>query len=113
MVSKEILALKEKGATIIFSTHRMESVEELCDHIALINQGKCILQGSVDEVKSAYRSHTYQLQFEGELKAVNDFEIISQKANSAVFKALNGKDSNHLLKQASTTSSSKKSANNE
>ena len=99
LIKKEILALKEQGATIIFSTHRMESVEELCDHIALINQGKCILQGSVNEVKSAYRSHTYQLQFEGELNAVNDFEIISQEANSAVFKALNGKDSNHLLQQ--------------
>ena len=99
LIKKEILALKEEGATIIFSTHRMESVEELCDHIALINQGKCILQGSVNEVKSAYRSHTYQLQFEGELKAVKDFEIISQKANSAVFIALNGKDSNHLLQQ--------------
>ena len=99
LIKNEILALKEQGATIIFSTHRMESVEELCDHIALINQGKCILQGSVDEVKSAYRSHTYQLQFEGELKAVNDFEIISQKENNAVFQALNGKDSNHLLQQ--------------
>jgi len=99
LIKKEILALKEDGATIIFSTHRMESVEELCDHIALINQGKCILQGSINEVKSAYRSHTYQLQFEGELKAVKDFEIISQKANSAVFIALNGKDSNHLLQQ--------------
>ena len=80
----------------------MESVEELCDHIALINQGKCILQGSVDEVKSAYKSHTYELQFEGELNAVKDFEIISQKINSAVFKALNGKDSNHLLQQLLT-----------
>lgn len=99
LIKKEILALKEKGVTIIFSTHRMESVEELCDHIALINQGKCMLQGSVDEVKSAYRSHTYQLQFEGELKSINDFEIVSQKANSAIFKALNKKDSNHLLQQ--------------
>lgn len=99
LIKKEILALKEQGTTIIFSTHRMESVEELCDYIALINHGKCILQGSVDEVKSAYRSHTYQLQFEGELKAVNDFEIISQKENNAVFKALKGKDSNHLLQQ--------------
>ena len=99
LIKKEILALKEQGTTIIFSTHRMESVEELCDYIALINHGKCILQGSVDEVKSAYRSHTYQLQFEGELKAINDFEIISQKENNAVFKALKGKDSNHLLQQ--------------
>lgn len=99
LIKKEILALKEKGDTIIFSTHRMESVEELCDHIALINEGKCILQGSVEEVKSAYRSHTYQLQFEGELKIINDFEIISKKENSVVFKALNGAESNDLLKQ--------------
>ena len=99
LIKKEILALKEQGATIIFSTHRMESVEELCDHIALINQGQCILQGSIDKVKSAYKSHTYQLHFEGALKEINDFEIISQKANSAVFKALNGKESNHLLQQ--------------
>ena len=99
IIKREILALKEKGATIIFSTHRMESVEELCDHIALINQGKCILQGSLEEVKSAYRSHTYQLLFEGNLTQLNNFEILSQNENSALIKALNGQSSNDLLMQ--------------
>ena len=99
IIKREILALKEKGATIIFSTHRMESVEELCDHIALINQGKCILQGSLEEVKSAHRSHTYQLKFEGNLTQLNNFEILSQNENSALIKALNGQISNDLLMQ--------------
>ena len=99
IIKREILALKEKGATIIFSTHRMESVEELCDHIALINQGKCILQGSLEEVKSAYRSHTYQLLFEGNLTQLNNFEILSQNENSALIKALNEQSSNDLLMQ--------------
>lgn len=99
IIKREILALKEKGATIIFSTHRMESVEELCDHIALINQGKCILQGSLEEVKSAYRSHTYQLKFEGNLTQLDNFEILSQNENSALIKALNGQNSNDLLMQ--------------
>ena len=99
IIKREILALKEKGATIIFSTHRMESVEELCDHIALINQGKCILQGSLEEVKSTYRSHTYQLLFEGNLTQLNNFEILSQNENSALIKALNGQSSNDLLIQ--------------
>ena len=106
----------------------MESVEELCDHIALINQGKCILQGSVNEVKSAYRSHTYQLQFEGELNAVNDLKSFLKKQIVHSSKPSTEKTpitcyNNYFLKlrlslskrnyQASTTSSSKKSANNE
>ena len=77
----------------------MDSVEELCDHIALINQGKCILQGSLEEVKSAYRSHTYQLLFEGNLTQLNNFEILSQNENSALIKALNEQSSNELLMQ--------------
>lgn len=99
LIKNEILALKAKGTTIIFSTHRMESVEELCDHIALINQGKCILQGSIEEIKAAHRNHTYQLQFEGELTEVNGFKIIKQTANSALLQAENDKEANHLLQQ--------------
>lgn len=99
LIKNEILALKEKGATIIFSTHRMESVEELCDHIALINQGKCILQGSVEEVKRAYRSHSYQLNFEGELPLIDGFKTLEETANTALLQATSDKDSNHLLQQ--------------
>ncbi len=60
-IKDEILHLQEKGATVIFSTHRMESVEELCDHIALINKSEKILDGSLNEVKERFRTHTYEV----------------------------------------------------
>lgn len=59
LIKDEILNLREQGTTIIFSTHRMESVEEMCDHIALINKSKLVLQGRLNEVKQQFRSRTY------------------------------------------------------
>jgi ABC-2 type transport system ATP-binding protein len=65
LIKNEILELNRKGATIIFSTHRMESVEELCDSIALINRSKKILEGRVRDIRKAYRNDTYLLEYEG------------------------------------------------
>lgn len=65
LITKEILELKEKGCTIIFSTHRMETVEDLCDHIALIDKSKKILEGSKRQVKETYRTHTYTVEHRG------------------------------------------------
>lgn len=65
LIKDEIRRLKEQGTTIIFSTHNMESVEEICDHIALINQSKKILDGSVFDVKQANKDNTYELAFSG------------------------------------------------
>lgn len=65
LLKKEILELKRKGATIIFSTHNMGSVEELCDHITLINKSKNILEGPIDQVREKYRSHVYEIAFKG------------------------------------------------
>jgi len=65
IIKKEILELNKQGSTFIFSTHRMESVEELCDNIALIHRSKKILDGSVDEIKSSYRNNTYWVEYEG------------------------------------------------
>lgn len=62
-IQDEILELNERGATIIYSTHRMESVEELCDNITLINKAKIVLDGSVNEIKSKYKDQTYTLHF--------------------------------------------------
>lgn len=59
LIKDEILELREKGSTVIFSTHRMESVEELCDNIALINQSKVILEGNKRDIKNSFRNHTY------------------------------------------------------
>lgn len=65
LLKQEILYLREKGATIIFSTHNMSSVEEICDNIALINKSKKILEGSVHDIRNSYKSQTYDVQFKG------------------------------------------------
>ena len=65
IVKNEILFLRERGATIIFSTHNMGSVEELCDNITLIDKAKTILEGRVDEIRRAWAANEYDLIFEG------------------------------------------------
>jgi len=65
LIKTEIIELNKKGATIIFSTHRMESVEELCHSIALLNLSKKILDGKVTDIKGRYRNSTYVLEYEG------------------------------------------------
>ncbi|WP_231465551.1 ABC transporter ATP-binding protein [Pedobacter sp. Leaf132] len=77
LIKNEILELNAKGTTFIFSTHRMESVEELCDNIALIHKSKKILDGSVDEIKASYRNNTYTIEFVGNENFDNNeiFEI--------------------------------------
>jgi len=105
LIKDEILELQEKGSTIIFSTHRMESVEELCDHIALINNSRKILDGATSEIKSSYKSETYLATYKGELNTINPvFEIINQeKAGNGLFtssiKIKNGKGPNDLLQE--------------
>lgn len=61
IIKDEILALQEQGSTIIFSTHRMESVEELCDHIALIHQSNKLIEGRLDEVKKQFRTNSFEV----------------------------------------------------
>ena len=82
IIKEEILALNRNGATIIFSTHRMESVEELCDSIVLINKSKKILDGKVKEIKDTYRTNTYRVEYLHQGKQLTDvaglFDITSQ-----------------------------------
>lgn len=61
LIKDEILRLRDAGATVIFSTHRMESVEEMCDHIALLNQSEKILDGKLIDIKREYRANTYEI----------------------------------------------------
>ena len=63
LLKNEILELRDKGATILFSTHNMSSVEELCDNIMLINKGEKILEGSVYDIKQQYKNHTYDVVY--------------------------------------------------
>ncbi|MFM8743821.1 MAG: ABC transporter ATP-binding protein, partial [Cytophagales bacterium] len=65
LITEKILELKENGSTIIFSTHRMETVESLCDHIALINKSKKILEGPKKQVKEQFRSNTFVVEHRG------------------------------------------------
>ena len=106
LVKNELIALKEKGTTIILSTHRMESVEELCTHIALLNQAKKILEGSVKEIRKEYKSNTYEIQYSGnKISFTNSlwtgFELLDIKEDNdhstASVKMLNNHSPNDLL----------------
>ena len=74
IIKEEILRLKERGATIIFSTHRMESVEELCEHIALIHNSNKILDGKLVDIKKAYRENIFEVSLR-----IDNSDIISQE----------------------------------
>ena len=78
IIKDEILELNRKGATIIFSTHRMESVEELCDSIALLNLSHKILDGPVKSIRNSYRNNTYNIEFSGKMDFVGTepFELL-------------------------------------
>ena len=90
LIKDEILQLREEGATVIFSTHRMESVEELCDHIALIHKSNKILDGKLNDIKREYKTNTFEVGLQtnnvDELtRAINEkFEVLP-----ATFKSLN------------------------
>ncbi len=76
LIAKEILQLRDEGATIIFSTHRMESVEEMCDYIALVNKSNKILDGKLSEIKRQFRTNTYQVGL-----ATANTEIVTNELN--------------------------------
>jgi len=90
LIRKEILQLREEGATIIFSTHNMESVEEMCDHIALINKSNKILDGKLADIKRAYKSNIYEVGL-----LTDDNEVVKNELSSkfdcfdADFKSIN------------------------
>ena len=114
IIKNEILRLREEGATVIFSTHRMESVEELCDHIALINKSNKILDGNLNAIKRQYKSNTFEVGINtdnaSELKrSLSEKFIVSP----AEFKTLNNElklnvklseneNANHLLNYLTT-----------
>lgn len=86
LIKDEILELRKKGATIIFSTHRMESVEEMCDHIALINKSRKILDGTKQEIKEQYRSNTYIVEHRHNLNGhAAEYELLEQNQLSEGF----------------------------
>jgi ABC-2 type transport system ATP-binding protein len=84
LLKNEILELKEKGSTIIFSTHNMSSVEEICTDISLINESKKIVEGTVSDIRETYSTNTFELIYKGDLACKADlaskFNIIKEYA---------------------------------
>jgi ABC-2 type transport system ATP-binding protein len=103
LIKDEILKLREKGKTIIFSTHRMESVEEMCSHVALINKSRKILDGTKEEIKNRYRSNTFQVVHSGKLNGLElEYELLEENILenmdiSSTIRVGEGKRPNDLL----------------
>ncbi|MET0461881.1 MAG: ATP-binding cassette domain-containing protein [Chitinophagaceae bacterium] len=90
LIKDEIFNLSKRGATVIFSTHRMEQVEEICDHIALVSKGKKILDGTVQQVKHQYKENLFRVTFANQLTpehlAVDLFKVIKRKDQELILK---------------------------
>jgi ABC-2 type transport system ATP-binding protein len=104
LIKDEIYALAKKGATIIFSTHRMEQVEEICDHIVLVNLGKKILDGSVSGIKHQYKQNIFSIETEAgvALPTSTAYVIVKTESNKTFVKINDAFSSNDLLKQLIT-----------
>ena len=108
LIKNEILDLKKKGSTILFSTHNMGSVEELCDNIALIHKSKKILDGSVKDIRKQYKSNLFELEFTGNMMGFTNAmwtgaELLEHTTDGEYNKArvkLLGKNSSNDLLQA-------------
>jgi len=99
LIKDEIYALAKKGATIIFSTHRMEQVEEICDHIVLVNLGKKILDGTVADIKQQYKENIFSIETNQIDDIVDNaiFSIVRKEGNKVFVKINGGNDSNQVL----------------
>ncbi|MER3499452.1 MAG: ABC transporter ATP-binding protein [Chitinophagaceae bacterium] len=100
IIKDEIYKLAQKGSTIVFSTHRMEQVEEICDHIVLINKGKKILDGSLKKVKQDFKENLFSIVFD-EMPSVNSntvFDVIANRGDSMIVKIQEGQRPTDVLK---------------
>jgi len=108
IIKDEILNLRDRGATVIFSTHRMESVEKLCDYIALIDKSKKILDGKKKDIKQQYRTNRFEIDHVGPLKNLGDaYSIVeTQTLDDNWFRSIiqipEDHNPNHLLQELIT-----------
>jgi ABC-2 type transport system ATP-binding protein len=100
-----LLDLKKQGRTILFSTHRMDQVEKLCDNICLVNHGKSVLQGAVREIKASYGRNNVQIEYEGDGRFIEQasglIEAHNNYGNYVECKLRTGADAQQLLRLAS------------
>ena len=99
LIKDEIYELARNGSTVIFSTHRMEQVEEICDRIILVNQGKKILDGTVAQVKQDFKEHLFHLEFVSGPGAGEhpSYEIVQRKERALILRIQPGYTSNDVL----------------
>jgi len=99
LIKDEIYRLAQNGTTIIFSTHRMEQVEEICDKIVLVNKGKKILDGTVDNIKQDFKENLFSIQLERIPENISSsaFEIINMKKEELIVKIHDGFKPNDVL----------------
>ncbi len=100
LIKEEIFSLAKKGSTIIFSTHRMEQVEEICDHIVLVNKGQKILDGTVAKIKQDFKENIYQIggHVLPEQLSNSIFEVVKYTPENLLLKLQDGTTTNELLK---------------
>lgn len=100
LIKEEIYNLAKKGSTIIFSTHRMEQVEEICDHIVLVNLGKKILDGTVADIKQQFKENIFSIQTDNATTLIDNdlFNVIGSDKNRTLLKIKEGRHSNDVLK---------------
>lgn len=109
LIKDEILKMKKDGATILLSTHNMSSVEEICDRIALINNGNKILEGKVSDIKDDFKTNTFEIVFKGNMLGfanalwggfeILDKELLDENTNRVVIRLAENIKLNHLLKE--------------
>jgi ABC-2 type transport system ATP-binding protein len=99
LIKDQIFNLAKKGTTIIFSTHRMEQVEEICDHIVLVNKGNKILDGTVKEIKQQFKQHIFTAEVDRMPATLQhpSFSIVKQNGNNLTLKINEGYQSNDIL----------------
>lgn len=103
MLKEVVLELRDKGKTILFSTHRMEQVEQMCDEICLFNRGRKVLSGNLRKIKHSFGKNTIDLEFEGNpgfLDRLENVRINNRSTNYAEIRVLDGQDTQHILRTA-------------
>jgi len=103
MLKDIVIDLRDQGKTILFSTHRMEQVEQMCDEICLFNKGRAVLKGDLRDIKKSFGKNTINIEFQGDSSFLDELEnvrINNRSTNFAEIRVLNGQDMQQILKTA-------------
>jgi ABC-2 type transport system ATP-binding protein len=99
LIEEEIINLKNQGTTILFSTHRMEQVEEICEEIVLINNGKNVLQGNVTDIKKQNKQNTFEIKYEGDAPVLpTNIDVLESDKGLIKYKLHDNTSPNDVLK---------------